>query len=477
MAKIFCFISLCLLTLTASTQDANYWSSAYGPGGFFVPGATIAQNGDSGVLFYNPALLAYNKKNASNISGSVYNYNLLKITNGAGQGLDLRHQFTNIMPVIASNTVYIKLKQPITLAYAILYTPVFQFNASQRRDESLNVLSDTYSPGKEFYIGQYVHGNTINETTAILALGKQINQKLAIGFTGMFHKRRQSFSHNITARALINDNATLFQKLVTVSEYYVANSLTVDMQLKAGLSYSFNSQNHLGVLLTLPNIHLHGKSDLLADYAINNLRINNTEIFLLGSTRQSKLNSVWKRPLSIGVGYTHNYKGGEIYFATELFAKVNPYSIIQPRDEAFIRPDTGTIKAFSASEISFKDAAKSLVNFSAGFSFPLKNDVKGFVSARTDFSYAGRELMQNSNGFNASSANYDLYHFQGGANIKKRKFNFRVGVLLTYGRNSQHEQLVNFDNPSEANFLEGTKQNVRATRFSAGLMLAYVHNL
>jgi len=129
------------------TKESNYWSSAYGPGGFFVPGATIAQNGDSGVLFYNPALLAYNKKNASNISGSVYNYNLLKVTNGAGQGLDLRHQFTNIMPVIASNTIYLKLKKPISIAYAILYTPVFQFNASQRRNEQVNVFYDPYNPG------------------------------------------------------------------------------------------------------------------------------------------------------------------------------------------------------------------------------------------------------------------------------------------------------------------------------------------
>lgn len=474
--KIILSICFCIVFVTSKAQDANYWSSAYGPGGFFVPGATIAQNGDSGVLFYNPALLGYNKKNASNISGSVYNYNLLKITNGAGQGLDLRHQFTNIMPVIASNTIYLKLKKPISIAYAVLYTPVFQFNASQRRDEQVNVLSDSYSPGKEFYIGQYVHSNTINETSGIFSIGKQFNKKLSIGFTGIFHKRRQSFVHNITARALINDNSTLFQKLVTVSEYYVANSLTVDLQLKAGLSYSFNSNNHLGVLLTLPSIHLHGKSDLLAEYAINNLRISNTEIFLLGSTRQSKLNSVWKRPLSIALGYTHNYKGGEIYFATELFNKVNPYSIIQPRDEAFIRPDTGTTKLFSASEISFQDAAKSLVNFSAGLSFPLKNEVKGFASIRTDFSYAGRELLQNNNGFSASSANYDLFHFQGGTNIKKRKFNLKVGVLLTYGRNSKHEQMVNFDNPFESNFLEGSKENVRATKFSTGLMLAYVHN-
>lgn len=476
MSKFFSlFISL-LLVYFGFSQDANYWSSAYGPGGFFVPGATIAKNGDSGVLFYNPALLAYNTKNTSNISGSVYNLNALNIKDGTGQGLDLRHQYTNIMPVIASNTIYLKGKKPITLAYAILYNPVFQFNASQRRDEQVNVLSDNYSPGDEFYVGQYVHGNNINETSGILSLGKSLNKKLAIGITGTFTKRRQSFSHNITSRALINDNSTLFQKLVTVSEYYVANSLTFNLQFKAGLSYSFNEKNHLGVMISLPNIHLHGKSDILAEYAINNLRISGTEIFLLGSTRQTKLNSIWKRPLSVAAGYTHNYKGGEIYIASEFFSRVGPYSVIQPRDEAFIRPDTGTSNVFSASQLKFKDAGKSLLNFSVGASFPLKNEVKGFVSLRTDFSHSGKDLFENNNGFSIASANYDLYHFQGGANIKKRKFNLKAGILLTYGSNRSHEQFVNFDNPKEANFLEGTKQNVTASKFSAGLMLAYIHN-
>lgn len=110
MRKIAATLILSFMLLNINAQDANYWSSSYGAGGFFVPGATIAKNGDSGVLFYNPALLAFNTKNASNISGSIYNLNQVNIKNGAGEGLNLRQTYTNIMPVIASNTIYLKLK-------------------------------------------------------------------------------------------------------------------------------------------------------------------------------------------------------------------------------------------------------------------------------------------------------------------------------------------------------------------------------
>ena len=57
--------------LSVNAQDANYWTTGYNPGGFLTPGAVIAHNRDSGVLFYNPALLAYERKNSASISGDV----------------------------------------------------------------------------------------------------------------------------------------------------------------------------------------------------------------------------------------------------------------------------------------------------------------------------------------------------------------------------------------------------------------------
>ena len=380
------------------------------------------------------------------------------------------------MPVVASNTIYLKLKKPITFAYAIMYSPTFQFQTSQRRDELINVLDDSYSPGREFYIGQYVHGNTINETSAMFSFGKSINQKLAIGFSGIFNTRRQYFNHNITARAFINDNFSLFQKLVSVSENYVVNSRAYDLQFKAGLSYSLNEKNHLGLMVTLPSLKIWGKSDILAEFAVNNLQIDNKEVFLLGSTRQTQLSGTHKRPLSIALGYTHYYKGGEIYIASEFFNKVNKYNTVQPRDEAFLRPETGSVKEFSAAEIGLLNAGKSIFNFAAGFRFPIKKEVKGFISLRTDYSNMSKEILENENGFPASSVSNNLYHFQGGAYFKKRKFNLRAGILLTFGRDKNYQQLVNFDDPSEINFLEGTKDLVLSTKLSAGLMLAYIHN-
>lgn len=475
MNRIFLFVLLAFVSTSNMAQDANYWSSAYGAGGFMTPGSTIAKNGDSGVLFYNPALLAFNTKNASNISGNIYNFQSTSLHDGAGLGLNLTANSTYILPVLASNTIYLRLKKPITIAYALMSTPVLRFQASQRRDGMINVLGDSYSPGNEFYVGQYVHSNSVDETNGLLAVGKSISKKLSVGLSFAVNYRRQEFHHNLTLSALINDNSSYDQRLVHISEYYLVHSRVYNLGIKAGLSYEMGPKHHFGLLLSLPGIHLGGRADLLTEYTINNLRLNNNEIFLIASSKQIKLNSFWKTPLSLAGGYTYKYGKGYLYVASEYFARLGEYNVIAPRNEFFVRPDTGIVQRFTASMMQLKNIHKAILNFSVGASFPLKDKVTGYASLRTDFNYSDERAFSNEDGFRSNTATWDIYHMQLGTNFKKRRFNLRAGVLLSYGRKSRVEQMVNFDNPSEDS-LEGTLKSISATRFAAGLMLAYIHN-
>jgi len=478
MLKRFIVLFFIVHVTKAYAQDANYWSSSYGPGGFMVPGSTIARNGDSGVFFYNPALLAYNTKNAAAISGSIYNYQAIKIKNGAGTGFPLNSSSASVIPMVASNTIYLKLKNSsITIAYALLNNPVMRFQASQRRDDKLNVLNDSYSPGNELFIGQYVNSNTIDETTGMLAFGRPISSKLAVGISFGVNIRKQNFQHDFRARTLINDNSTLFQKLVSVSEYYLVNNLNIGLGIKAGLAYDIAPRHHLGLMLTMPMIHISGKGDLLTDYIINNLQLASTEVFLLASSKQTRLKAKWKTPLSAAAGYTFDYGKGQLYFAAEYFGKIKEYDVLIPRDENFLRPDTGNNRSFTSGLLRLKDVHKAIINFSLAASFPIKGRFTGFCSLRTDFNYSGDQLFRNTDGFKTNTAAWDLYHLQLGSNFKKRKFNLRAGLLLSYGRTNTFKQQINLDHPNEANLLEGDLQTTSATRTTAGVILSYIHNL
>lgn len=107
---IFVFIGVSQIT---KAQDANYWSNNYGPAGFFTPGAVLANNRDSGVLFLNPALQAWTKKKAVSISGTIYQVEAIKIKNGAGTGKDLKSRITSSVPQMLSGMVALGRKKPV----------------------------------------------------------------------------------------------------------------------------------------------------------------------------------------------------------------------------------------------------------------------------------------------------------------------------------------------------------------------------
>ncbi|MGN8069706.1 hypothetical protein [Mucilaginibacter sp. 22184] len=486
MLKTF-IIFFCLLFLLQGVraQDANYWSSNYNPAGFLTPGAVIAFNRDSGVMFLNPALLAYSNKTTASISGSIYQYSNIRTKNGAGTGLNLNSSSAAIIPQIVSATISFKGKKPFTLGYALIHNPVMNYQVTQQRDAKFNVLNDSYSPGDESFLGQVKKQSSINETTGIISGGFKIADHWALGLWAEGQLRKQTGDYDASSRALINVNTnTGFLPLSLSEQSYLASYYQVGLRFKTGLAYD-EDRHHFGLTITSPLMHIASRANILSDNAVNNLIIpsddpaspgsKDTINFLINS-RQQKLKAIYKMPLSIGFGYAYDYEKGQIYFAAEYFAKVNEYSIISPRDVDAVKGEV-PIRISAQSDLRLKDVRRSVINFGFGASYLLRPDVTGFVSLHTDFNYANNDLYKDDNGSSGNIAYYNIYHCQLGANLKRRKFNFRAGLLLSYGTTNKYLQDINFDNPNENNLLAGDPVTTHTSHFSAGLLLTYIHNL
>jgi hypothetical protein len=474
---VIIFFCLVLLLQGVKAQDANYWSSSYNPAGFLTPGAVIAFNRDSGVMFLNPALLAYSNKSSASISGSIYQYGNIKIKNGVGTGLDLKSTSASIIPQMISATISLKGKHPFTVGYALTHNPVMSYEATQQRDARFNVLDDSYSPGNESFLGQFKRLNSINETSGIISGGFKASDHFAVGISAEGQLRKQSFNSDFSSRALYNTNSggLSLPPIANAEESYLASYFHAGIKFKAGLSYDAD-RSHLGLTISSPLLHLTGSASILSDNVAGNIRFVGDTLNILANSRQQKLKATYKMPLSIGFGYAYDYKNGQIYFAAEYFNKVNEYNLITPRNESFVRGDV-PLDDFGSSSLKFKDVRKSIFNFGIGASYLLQPDVTGFLSLHTDFNYADNGLYKDSDGYASNTAYYNIYHCQIGANIKKRKFNFRTGLLLSYGTTNKYMQYVNFDNPNENNTLAGDPINTKASQFSVGLMLSYIHNL
>jgi len=472
---------LCLIAGQACAQDVNYWSSNYDPGGFLTPGATIANNGDSGVFFYNPALFAYSRKSSTSISGTIYQYQSIHIADGAGTGLPLNSFGGSVIPQMASNTISLKLKKPFTVAYAILHEPIMTFTATQRKDALLNALSDSYSPGPETFVGQYTLQNNIDETAGILSGGFKLGPRLAAGLSAEGRIRKQTYSTNINARAVFNTSTdTVFPPIASAESYYLNTYTHIGFRVKAGLAFDAGDRDHLGLLISSPLVHIAGSSTIVADNQISNIKDATTFTFyFLATTRQTNLPARFKIPLSIALGYTHDFGNSQLFFSAEYFSKLKEYNIVTPRNGAFIRPADSIANTNTADLIKLKDAHRAILNLAVGYSQQLTAAVTGFLSFRTDFNYATPSAFKDdyNNAYISNTASWDLYHVQAGANFRRRKFNLRVGLLLEYGHTSAYPQQVNFDNPNENNILLGDTHPTKATRLSGGLLFSYIHNL
>ena len=473
------FLCIFLFTQAIRAQDANYWSSSYNPGGFLTPGAVVAFNRDSGVMFLNPALLAYSTKSTASINASIYQYGRINIKNGAGTGLDLKSTSANIIPQMISATISLKGKHPFTIGYALTHNPVLTFRANQQRDATFNVLDDSYSPGNEYFLGQYKNVNSINETSGIISGGFKASSHLAIGISAEGQIRKQDYDYDVSSRALYNNDNALLPQFSNVQESYTAGYYNVGIRFKGGIAYD-NDSHHLGLTLSSPLLHIAGGGNILSDNEISDLIIPQEKdtVNLLTNSRQRSLKAKYKIPFSVALGYAIDYKRGQFYVVAEYFASVGQYNIITPKNQSFIKGVDSGDDLFGPEYIKFKDARKSVTNFGLGVSYLLRPYLMGYLSLHTDFNNISKALYNVDDlGYRPNTANYNIYHCQVGTNVKKRKFNLRTGLLLSYGTTSKYLQNVNFDNPNESNYLGGETGYVKASQFSVGLMISYIHNL
>jgi len=467
------------LPSTCFSQDTQYWGSQYGTAGFFLPGAVISSNGDSSVLFYNPALLPNGGQPKISVNANIYYLQSIKIINGSGSNHDLKSLVGSTTPQLIAGNFQLKINsKKLNFAYGILSSSIINFQASQRRDEKVNALSDSYSPGPESFVGQFILQNTVKEFTGVLGSGFKISKKMSAGIYVEGTSRNQAYQLNYIGRALTNPPVSDTFTLVSTDVNYFTSYTHLRLRFRGGLAWD-GERDHLGLTISSPSISLGGNALLASDNTLNNFRFSydpGTYNFL-ANTRQEKLKPTWKMPLSIGVGYTRDFDRTQLYVAGEYFFAVDEYNIINPKDEFFIRPDTGNNASLTQSLLKLKDARRAVFNIGFGVSRQVMTRIVAYFAFRTDNTFYDRSKFYNEQGFAPYTCSWNVYHWQLGVNYKTAKYNLRAGVYFSHGSGNKYTQEINLDDPSEDNLFQGNVHDVTGKYFSVGVMLSYVHNL
>jgi hypothetical protein len=153
----------------------------------------------------------------------------------------------------------------------------------------------------------------------------------------------------------------------------------------------------------------------------------------------------------------HYFSKGADLFLCRIFSRGEGIRSDDTGNDFYLHTDT-VITPLDPGLLRLKDARKAILNFGVGISTEINKKLTAYLSFRTDFSFAGKELFADKYGYAPYTSYWDNYHFETGVNIKRAKYSLRPGLYFIYGSTHHYEQIVNFDNPQESNYLMGDVQ-------------------
>lgn len=489
-------------------QDTHYWTNQFGPRGSILGNAIIGSVKDNSSIYYNPGYLAMVDSNNISISASAYQYDMLKVRDGAGIGLDLKSNQTQILPSLVSGTYQFNKSRKHKFGYCILTKNQTGIKTSSRIDQELNVIPDFNNEGNEDFIGQFALKTTLNEQWFGGCYSYKINNHFSIGFTAFGAYRSQSMEYSYSSKVILPTLSTYsiyITPLVAYSDIQSVEMSTLRGIGKLGLALSYSNID-FGLTITTPSLPIFGNAIIQRDELYSNINVDEKNFkeysenattpiqFILAADsfrfdlsentfavngRQSsstdKLKSTYKSPFSIAAGIVFKSKNldeysmpcRKFYFSFEYFNAINPYYLIKPEPRGVIRPLRDNYKYTSVDFMGVIEAPKSVLNLAIAYEQRLTKKINLLVSFRTNNSFIDGYYSD----MIISQTFWDLWHFSLGGIYKKKRSDISFGVGYCDGYGLMQPYVV-MTNPTEKNFLQGndytTSSVFRSVSFSLG---------
>ncbi len=465
---LYVFVLIFVILNPIISQDTHYWSQQYGTKSALLCGAVIGGVRDNSGIYYNPGSIGFIQNKDLNISANAYQWDLLKIKNGAGDNLDLNSSTLQMMPLIISGIFKLNKYPKHTLGYCLLTKDQFSLRTTGRVDDYRNLINDKYSPGDEDYVGQFSLKSSVYEVLCGWAYGYKVSDKISIGL-GNYGSYRSYHSDWYRVSRIVPTDTSL-HTISTFNRAYSMEIKNVRTVFKVGVSVDLKKWK-FGATITSPSINIWGKGSILSDVTASNIDYNNDGKFIsfTNNDRQDQLKTTYKTPTILGFGFEHDNGKTLIAFSGEWYDKVDKYSILSPSDNAYLRP--ANIKLNTADkELEITEEKKSVFNFAIGFAQKLNEKYTLSGGFRTDYSYSKMTKLAP---VNLTYTNWDIYHFTLGVTKKREKSDLSICLKYAYGQKNDIYQFVNLTNVSSSNYFVGEPQKASVIYNSISVVIGY----
>ncbi len=418
--RIIFLLSSLLLLSKGFCQDGHYWSEQFGNKSMLLSGTVNASVMDLGLVFYNPGRLSQIENPAFVISAKVYELIRIKITDGLGEGEDLKRSVFGGAPNLVAGTFKIPFLKNQQFAYSFLtrYRQNSEFNTrTSEEDQEIDEIYYDHLSAKLFARTKF------QEEWFGLTWSHKINNHLSLGLSTFGTLTNSSNAIEIRLQGLTDED-----------EVHIANfkrELNTDLYgilWKAGLAGQWGKFN-IGLTVTTPRINISGKgSSTYEDYISGLSELENEPVddkFV--ENYQNNIPVSLKSALAVGLGTSFRLNKSRIHFSSEWYNNIREYTIME--SESFLSQSTGDTIYFR-----LVDELKSVFNFGIGIEHNFNEKVQVYGSFATDFSAVKSDagyLYKFENNVANSRFDSDIIHFGGGISLNLPWAELTLGA--TYG--------------------------------------------
>jgi hypothetical protein len=353
---------LLLAASPAAAQDAHYWTQQYGPRSSLLGGAVIGSVNDISGTYYNPGALGLADDLAFAVSTNVFEYSVIALEDGGGQGVDLGTARSGIRPSLIAGTI----KRGLFGSGVLAYSAITRTRGEQDL-QGLIVLSGADIPPDvdlDEFAGLVRFEGRFNESWVGLTYSHALGDHFGLGATWYGALRSQRRRAESLSQEVGTDGSGAASIEVGGGKYSTLRTL-----FKFG-AFAAVGPFTGGLTLTTPSIHITG-SGQLGTFA--------SDTAALAVNVQTDLPAEFKSPLSVGFGLGWRFGNTRLHGSAEWYDAIAPYFVMQGED--FVSQEPGEVMTVDAVQ-----ALDEVFNWAVGLEHAFSPKVSAYASYYLDAS-------------------------------------------------------------------------------------------
>lgn len=455
-----------------SAQDSHYWSNMFGTRSSLLSGSVVAGNNSNSMVFYNPGALGLIDSSSFSINASLYQLEIVKISNSAGQNATLSNTHLGTLPLMISGLIRNRRNARVKFGYGV-YTPVdYQFSSDARLEGDYNIVDDEESPGAEEFVGQYDVDTRLNETLFLLGMGYRLMDQLSVGGSIGVTIRNHIYNASVLTRTIMNvQDSTGELSVITSDEIDHMDYFQARLNGKFGISYRADNYA-LGFTVTTPGLTVISNGNVRADVTAINVEFRDSMRHnLVANGAQYDLPAKYKTPWSFALGFSALLNKSYLNVSVEYFTSIPVYKIIAAEQADFIQPPDLLPEVSTEEYLSVYGGARSVFNIALGYERQVRDFFSLIAGFRTNFTYYD-DALDDYYGATPLTTQWDIFYLTVGGRFSNARNDLMVGLQFGYG-GAPVSNLVDLSAIVGQGVLEELNSDVTGRYTNIGLILGW----